>query len=233
MRETPFSDRAAFWLGVAAVLAAIGIVPVTIAIGNRRAGADLWSDGTFVIGVLVEAIAVGALWWAITLHVAHGHATTHGAAPPGAPLGPIPPAASPPDEPPAPAIPQSPQPGPAGSSVLPRSTSERTYVDLDADYLRGFFKELSGIQAAKLVEPYLNSWTRVSGTVDSLGNFTNLAQMTLEEKPGLYLYFDDPKWIAPLSRLRLHADKVTIDGRIDSIRAAWVDLRDCELVDSA
>ena len=45
MREFPFSDRAAFWLGVAGVLAAIGIVPVTIAVAGKPPGADIAQSG--------------------------------------------------------------------------------------------------------------------------------------------------------------------------------------------
>jgi hypothetical protein len=91
MAETRFSDRAAFWLGVAAVLAAIGIVPVSIAIGTRLPQADLWSDPAFIIGIIVEAVAVLALWWALTLHLAHGHASVHGTPTPPAAADPSPP----------------------------------------------------------------------------------------------------------------------------------------------
>jgi hypothetical protein len=232
MREFPFSDRAAFWLGVAGVLAAIGIVPVTIAVAGKPPGADFWSDRAFLFGILIEAVALVALWWAITLHIAHGHATDHATgAGTRARSEPFSPPGSAPDEPPARAISQDPQPSPASIAVAPRSKAKRTYVDVDGDYLRGFFKELSGIQATKLVAPYLNSWMRVSGTVASLSDFTQLAQMTLAEKPGLYLYFVDRKWIGPLSRLRLNVDTVTVDGKIEKIRGPWIDLHECELVD--
>ena len=78
MAERPLLDRGMFWVGAAAVVAAIGSVPIFIGIaeaGQNRS--DLLADRAVLSGLAMEAFAAILLWWAITLYLAHGHALRH------------------------------------------------------------------------------------------------------------------------------------------------------------
>jgi hypothetical protein len=226
-------ERETFWLEVAGVVATIGGVLLGVAATQPAAqNAEIWTRPPFLIGCLLESGAVGALWWAITLHVAHGHANKH---------------AGREGDPPhsralsteararriaAPRIDARPS-GPSIPTITAveggsAKTPPRAFVSLDIGYLRSLFKEHTGIQAAKLVEPYLNKWVRLSGRVASVGEFKSIAQLTLESQDWIYFYFSDEKWKEPLAMLRLH-DEIAIVGRIDAMKSGWMDVYDCEL----
>jgi hypothetical protein len=78
MPDTPLRDRAVFWVAAAGVIAVLGTVP--LGLGAAEAidrDIDPLQVGWIQLGLLVELLAAGALWWAITLQWAHGHATEH------------------------------------------------------------------------------------------------------------------------------------------------------------
>lgn len=78
MPDAPLRDRAVFWVAAAGVLAVLGTVP--LALGGAEAldrEIDPLLVGWIQIGLAIELVAAVALWWAITLQWAHGHAAQH------------------------------------------------------------------------------------------------------------------------------------------------------------
>jgi hypothetical protein len=111
--------------------------------------------------------------------------------------------------------------------------AERIVVDVPLEHLASFFDELTGIQASKLVEPYIGRWIQVSGLVDQITSYTGHAEVRLMTAPpremAVYASFQDAKWIDRLRLLR-RKDPLTVFGQIEYVSAVASQLKFCELV---
>ncbi len=122
------------------------------------------------------------------------------------------------------------------SDVRPRVQSQpigekgRVFVDVTHEYLIGLFKDKLGIQANKLIAPYIGKWMSVSGKLgDVLGD--QLLQVTfasVKVNEYLYMYFDK-SWRDRLAVLQ-PGQIIHVIGRIDTVDTVSVALRDCELL---
>jgi hypothetical protein len=72
-------ERAIFWVALAGVVLVVGGIFVSLGATQVAAspGAHLWANRWFVIGICVMGLGVLALWWALTLYMAHRHAEGH------------------------------------------------------------------------------------------------------------------------------------------------------------
>lgn len=79
MREKPIYDSSLFWVGFGAAVAVIGGIfsAIGVADAGSNAGARIWSDSWFRVGIGLVVLATLMLWWALTLYVAHRHADRH------------------------------------------------------------------------------------------------------------------------------------------------------------
>jgi hypothetical protein len=67
-------DGCGFWLGTAAVCAALGAIGITIAVTEYR---PPWPSAWFIAGAVVCALGCTAAIWALVLYLAHKEAASH------------------------------------------------------------------------------------------------------------------------------------------------------------
>jgi hypothetical protein len=118
---------------------------------------------------------------------------------------------------------------------------ERSFVDITPAELVGLFADHTSQQGAKLIEPYLGKWLRVTGPLgDVLSNRGFRSQVTFEkgsvfdegyEPVTVYMYFERERWDDRLAVLR-PGSSITVAGRIREVDRVHVHLEDCELVES-
>jgi hypothetical protein len=99
-------------------------------------------------------------------------------------------------------------------------------------YLTSLYKDKTEFHAAVSAQPFIGKWMRVSGRVTHVGawdyEFMSVGIKT-DEQEEITLFFDDEKWIAPLSVLGF-GDHIVVDGEISQIGPATLTLYNCELV---
>lgn len=106
----------------------------------------------------------------------------------------------------------------------------RTVVDITPAYLLGLFKNHTHLEARKLVEPYLRTWMRLSGTVENIDSGSlRLAEYQLSSDGGYTLLYFAERWKDRLAVIR-PGESVTVLGKIDEVRPYCVVLVTCELV---
>lgn len=246
-------DRAMFWVGVAAVLAVIGGVPLAVALAQdvpeHRA---LSADGLFLIGCAIELIAIVALVWAVILNLAHGHADYHIEAwkrehpvligPPG-PTGPtgvtgVTGATG------ATGVGATGATGPTGAAgpvqSQPATPLPRVLVpsSVTPQFLNEFFDNRTDAQGQRSVASYVGKWMPLEGEVTNVQVFDTSAAVTLYvERPGrparpigVGLWFP----VNAIDQVGLLGpnDPIAVIGRITRISAYDMELRDCELTQS-
>jgi hypothetical protein len=114
--------------------------------------------------------------------------------------------------------------------------STREFADVNAEYIIKFYREHSGIQAQKLVQPYMGKWLRVAGPLGDVGGWDNSTRCSyvsfrysLGVEPVLMEFSDRRVVEGRLAGLPLGAG-LTVIGRIDSVAAGQaIILADCEL----
>jgi len=133
------------------------------------------------------------------------------------------------------ADPPSPPPLSATTPATAHATEvdeERIFIDVNPEYLGGFFKQYTDMQAQRLFNPFIGKWIEKSGTLGevNLVKHTDLIQVLFQEQADTNLImFFSVKWADHLSVLR-RGDPLTVAGRIGSGKANAVVLDDCELV---
>jgi hypothetical protein len=115
------------------------------------------------------------------------------------------------------------------------TSSEQIVVDVTPEYLTGFFKEYTDIQAKKLAAPYIGKWMKISGPLEDVGEFSGYAcQVTFADrlfstsKTTVFMYFKK-EWIERLSILKRN-DSIAVLGKIKDVTRVSVSLDNCELV---
>ena len=110
---------------------------------------------------------------------------------------------------------------------------KREIIDVEPDYLMGFFDEHTSIQAQRLIEPYIGKWTRVSGPLGDVRNNEYFSQIVFDRPRGtyttIYMYFHQSDRSDRLSILR-RGTKLTVLGQIKEVRAYEFHLANCELI---
>src|SRR5438105_1880599 len=121
-------------------------------------------------------------------------------------------------------------------SLPPPGTSkeERIFLpeDITPQFLQGFYRQHTEVQADKLAASYKGKWMRVVGTVfnvrDSYTGFEVPVQVRGDPDVAIFLTFDR-KWGGHVSILR-RDDPIEAVGRIRSIGGWGVNLERCELI---
>jgi hypothetical protein len=107
-------------------------------------------------------------------------------------------------------------------------------ASITPEYLVGFFKEHTSIQAMKLIEPFIGKWMRVSGDLrEVILRTSDTAQVTfsgrgLGDLAEVYMYFRTKESIERLAILR-RGDRLTITGQISEMSDIHLTLDECEL----
>jgi hypothetical protein len=70
-------DGTAFWLGLGALLAVVGGIPVAVTPATLPQHRSPWSSGWFDVGVVFVLLGLGCALWALVLYIAHRHAADH------------------------------------------------------------------------------------------------------------------------------------------------------------
>lgn len=117
--------------------------------------------------------------------------------------------------------------------------SERITVNVSAEYLTGFFREHTSIQADKLAEAYLGKWMQVSGYVknvwsSSAGKEYHLILIHQPDKepkyPSVYCLLNfGMEWSERLSVIK-RDDPLTAIGKILKVASSDLELSECEVL---
>jgi hypothetical protein len=70
-------DRAIFWVTSGGVVAVIGGVLVSVGVTQVGPNGDVWGNEWFRIGIGAVVVGALAVWWALTLYLAHRQAEMH------------------------------------------------------------------------------------------------------------------------------------------------------------
>jgi hypothetical protein len=112
----------------------------------------------------------------------------------------------------------------------------RVFVDVAPAYLAGFFEQHTNALATRLVEPFLDKWLKVSGSVYEVGAFSGGSAMLSfeysETSPWVFMFFSDKKVATERLPVLQRGNRVTVIGKIRSVSRNRVTLSDCELVDN-
>jgi hypothetical protein len=112
--------------------------------------------------------------------------------------------------------------------------TRRQIVEVEPEYLTGFYREHLAIQADSLMEPFVGKSMRVSGRVEDVARRETFASLHLdrdspaEEPAGVHLYFYDDKYIDERVRTLTKGQQVTVVGKIEKANSWGVDLGHCE-----
>jgi hypothetical protein len=100
--------------------------------------------------------------------------------------------------------PSAPQSAPP--TDVPPPTSERVIVDTTPSELMEKYKGRSGLEADRIVAPYIGKWIKISGKADYIQGAGNGALVTIKPDAftAAFLYFD-AKWLDKLSVLPMHS----------------------------
>lgn len=111
--------------------------------------------------------------------------------------------------------------------------AKRKVLDVTTEYLTGLYTGHTDIQGARLVQPYLGKWLKVTGEVANVSPWRRgYASVDLEGRLDLGLYFTDKDYVDDrLAVLRI-GEPVSIVGEIEKITRTSVWLDNCELVES-
>lgn len=124
------------------------------------------------------------------------------------------------------------QPGQQAQTTLPDG---RLVVNVTPDFLSGFFRQHTSIQAKSLLSPYIGTWIKVSGIVQDTKEYRD-ATITVYLKCdvtnilacALAMSFSH-KWKDRLTILT-RGDHVTVLGQLQAADAYVLNLENCELL---
>lgn len=109
----------------------------------------------------------------------------------------------------------------------------RIIVNATAEYITGFFRQHTAIQAQLLLAPYIDKWMKVSGVVGEVSEHSSLISLSFsydkhpDSMPLMYFQYE---WKDRLIILR-RGDHVTVLGQITALSDQWyVKLSNCELL---
>jgi hypothetical protein len=127
----------------------------------------------------------------------------------------------------------TPIPTPTAASVIeqPRP-EERIFIDVTPEYLAGFFKEHTDIQAQRLLSAYIGKWMESSGHLGEVSrvSFTELLQVSFQEVAAVtVIMFFSLEWADRLSVIK-RGSPITVIGKIERAGGNFVSFYDCELI---
>lgn len=71
--RTSLRESSIFWLALGGVMAALAALPLAVGAAQKEGSESLWSNGWFVLGIVMAALGMLAVWWALVLFLAHRH----------------------------------------------------------------------------------------------------------------------------------------------------------------
>jgi|SRR5829696_5060596 len=119
---------------------------------------------------------------------------------------------------------------------LAEGTDPRETVHVSPETLTGFYRERTSVQAAKLVEPYLDGWMKLSGPLDDVAHrgdgqsVVSFAAGTFNDSANVYLVFPDDEGVQKRLSQLTRGDEITVLGQVDEVTAYNVFLKNCELL---
>jgi hypothetical protein len=122
--------------------------------------------------------------------------------------------------------PQTPHPPPTSAS------SERVIVDVSPQTLMNFYKGRTGLEAQRLLAPYLGKWTNLTGNIDDIQQAPSRGvqiQFKLSPYSEAILIFDSD-WLDRLSVLPPHAS-ISALCQIDTVGVSGASFVHCQLTD--
>lgn len=118
-----------------------------------------------------------------------------------------------------------------------QSSSNREFVEVTpTDLISYFSKQLTDIQAHKLVEAYIGKWIKVSGKLSNVDPFKDGFSLvgfdgySSGKNKFLHMIFRDQKTVEKLSVMK-RGQLLTVLGRISDVKAIRCLLDYCELVE--
>ena len=125
---------------------------------------------------------------------------------------------------------------PAAHAVGSPSTESidgRILITVEPDYLMGFFREHTTIQAEALAAAFLRKWMKVTGKVKNVTPASTHSIMVSIDRPltsNIVLFFDQEAWRDRLAVLR-RDDPITVVGQFNGADEHHITLENCELTD--
>ena len=233
MSKSTRYDHAMFWVALGGAVTVVGGIIAGIGANQEsNSKADIWQSQFLRWGMGVAALGVIALWWALTLYLAHRHAEGHFCPDPEA-HKPERPSVSPAvqstqsAEEPVPAFANS---GPA----LPPAEEERIFIDLTPEQLTGEFRDVTSQQGEERVKRYIGKWMRVAGPLGDVTRISDTQRRAYFADRSIFSYnvvrmrFYDKRNIDRLD-VKNVGDPLTVVGRIQGVDIQNVDLDHCEL----
>ena len=126
------------------------------------------------------------------------------------------------------------QPSPAGEDPPPPfvSPADRVFTGITSAQLHDLFVGRTDVQARTLLQLYLNTWIRVSGSLkDVFGDKISLSEFVYPSTIGdLTMQFRQEKWLQRLRVMKI-GTKVTVIGELTAANQLLILLDNCEIVD--
>jgi hypothetical protein len=117
--------------------------------------------------------------------------------------------------------------------VVPETAKQRIVVEVTPEYLMSMHVGHMHTEALRLMEPYLNKWVHLCVSVNNvrIEDWHSFVSALVGEKHDrdLMLFFE-ATWVDRLSVLK-KGDRIKVLGRIDTVEAYQVVLKDCALED--
>jgi hypothetical protein len=116
---------------------------------------------------------------------------------------------------------------------VPASAPERIVIDVTPEYLMGFYKEHTDVQAAKLAESYIGKWIKQSGKVANVASSESMRtwEVYFADSRAEYivsLAFDQT-WADRVSVLK-RGEQISVLGQIGRFDGSHLHLVHCELL---
>jgi hypothetical protein len=119
------------------------------------------------------------------------------------------------------------------STEVPVPAPKRIVIDVAPEYLMGFYKDHTDVQADKLAENYIGKWLKLSGKVANVVSssaITKTWHVILAYKAGYFMGVDfDNAWADQISVLK-RGDEIRVLGQIEAFDGSRLHLVHCELL---
>ena len=115
-----------------------------------------------------------------------------------------------------------------------QANHDRIVINKSVQELINLRKEHTDFVSKPIIKRYIGTWMREQGRIRDVIEHENSMQVIIGDsisEPMLVLHFEKNMWLDKLKILDL-AESISVLGQISSITRHWVELRNCEIVDS-
>ena len=122
------------------------------------------------------------------------------------------------------------QASPPSIPISPSRENARSIIDVSPQTLMDFYKDRSGLEADRMIAPYIGKWTKVTGDIADIQQVKGSGiqvLFTVSPFSAAFLIFDS-EWLDQLSILQPHQN-ITALCQIDSAGASGANFVHCEL----